>query len=307
MGFLVIPFLIALQGCENKVNLENHGFPYVLTYDVSDIDSTGVTMKGEILYEDPTEIIQSGFIWYSDRSPELDNRGVRTDFYFLLDDPQTTGRFESRISYDIENGATVYARAFAKTRTHTVYGNIVNFNAEGCLKHEIESITPDHGSDYSKIIIEGSNLSTNRERINLKIGDRTVYIDSVNHDIIVASVPILLPVGDHPVSVQIDDYTVIANQQFAVLAPVITSVSPSEGAFGTIITITGQYFGISTFRVRVLIGGFPAVRISVKDDTIIVMTPYEGSTGEVDLIVDITGKMTTYGEPFTVLASQPNQ
>jgi hypothetical protein len=302
---LIIPLI--LQGCQEKLNLGNHDFPYVFTYDVSDIDSTGVTMRGEILYDHNSEIIQSGFIWYSDRYPSLDNTGIRSDFYYLLDDPETTGPFESRISYDIENGVTVYARAFAKTKTYTVYGNIVNFNAEGCLKHEIESVTPEQGSDYSKFVIEGDNLSTNSERIKLKIGSRNAYIDSLYHNIIVARVPILLPVGDHPVTVEIDDYTVTANRQFSVLAPVIESVSPSEGAFGTTITITGQYFGISTYKVRVLIGGLPAGLISVTDDTIIAETPLQGSMGEVDLTVDITGKMTTFGEPFTVLASQPNQ
>lgn len=299
--FLIIILLIILQGCQEKVNLGNHDFPYVFTYDVTEIDSTGVTMRGEISYDDNSEIIQSGFIWYSDRYPSLDNTGIRSDFYYLLDDPETTGPFESRISYDIENGVTITARAFAKTERFTIYGEKVHFKGEGCLKPEIESVTPDQGTDYSNFVLKGSNLSTNPGRIKLKIGGRNAYIESLYHNIIVARVPILLPAGDHPVTVEIDDYTVIANRQFSVLAPVIESVSPSEGAFGTTITISGQYFGISTYKVRVLIGGFPARLISVTDDTIIAETPFQGSPGEVDLTVDITGKMSTFGEPFTVL------
>lgn len=300
---IIIILLIILQGCQEKLNLGNHDFPYVFTYDVSDIDSTGVTMRGEILYDDNSEIIQSGFVWYSDRYPSLDNTGIRSDFHYLLDDPKTTGPFESRISYDIENGVTVTARAFAKTERYTIYGEKVQFKGEGCLKHKIESVTPDHGSDYTKIVIAGSNLSTNPGRIKLKIGSRNAYIESLYHNNIVARVPILLPAGDHPVTVEIDGYTVIANRQFSVLAPVIESVFPSEGAYGTTITIKGQFFGISTYKVRVLIGGLRAGLISVTDDTIIAETPLQGSTGEVDLTVDITGKMTTFGEPFTVLAA----
>lgn len=291
---------ITLQGCENNLDLGNHDFPYVLTYDATDIDSTGATMRGEIFFDDNKEIMQSGFAWYFSNKPPPDKGVIREDFTYALDDSQITGPFESRISYDIKDGVTVYARAFAKTKSFTVYGNVISFEGQGCLKHKIESITPDQGSDLCKIVIKGSNISSNRDRVKLKIGDRYVYINSVIHNTIFATVPVFLTVGDHPVSIQIDDFTVIADQQFTVLAPVITSVSPLEGYYGTTITLTGQNFSSSTYGTRVLIGSLPAKLIRMKEDTIIAQTPFWGPTGERNIEVDISGKLTTFGEPFTV-------
>src|SRR5229473_7929751 len=86
-------------------------------------------------------------------------------------------------------------------------------------------------------------------------------------------------------------------------APTITSLSPTSGAVGTSVTITGTNFGSSVGSSTVTFNGTPATTISNWSATsIIVPVPAGATTGPVVVIV---GGVSSNGVAFTVIPT-PN-
>lgn len=83
-----------------------------------------------------------------------------------------------------------------------------------------------------------------------------------------------------------------------VVAPVITSISPTTGPGTTKVTIYGTEFGTTTTAGMVTLNGDTVSIISVSPDSIVVTIPYGSSTGPVK--VNING-VTATGPTFTYI------
>jgi serine/threonine protein kinase, bacterial len=83
----------------------------------------------------------------------------------------------------------------------------------------------------------------------------------------------------------------------------ITTISPTEGPYGTVVTITGKGFGTSTTDNTVLIHGVQAVIINAINTTLHVKVPKGAGSGAVTVKVNgqsANGPLFTYDLSYTV-------
>lgn len=291
---IILLFCISL-GCEKETELDSKYYPYVITYNAKNIDNTGVTLKGEILYSNRDEIIQYGFVWSKDGVPTLNN------YIYTFEDSNFVGSFFKHITFDLPQDENINARAFAKTESYIVYGNTITFNSKGSSMPEIESFLPNTGTDGETIIINGMNFSSSKERVKLTIGNKVAVIDSITPNKIITRLPCYLDAGEHKISIEIDDKTSFFENSFTVQGPIIKSFSPLSGFDGTTVAIIGEYFSKIENGTVVTFGDIPTEIIKSTDDTIILISPVTEYVGKVKINIDVTNKKATSVENYEIL------
>jgi hypothetical protein len=221
---------ILLWRCQKDLEIQPKEFPFVITNDATQIDSTGVTFNAKILDFGKEEIIDFGFTWKSERGKyicSLKESGNIKDFSF-------------RISSDLNNGEGVGYRAFVKTRTNTVYANTINFVSKGSKKPVIKDFYPKEGYDSTKVTIIGSDFSYNPGNNHVTINGLNVELVQSSNDTLVVILPETNINGVAEIMVQVGENKVVANEKFHITGPVITGISINEGYSGDFIIITGN-------------------------------------------------------------------
>jgi RHS repeat-associated protein len=88
----------------------------------------------------------------------------------------------------------------------------------------------------------------------------------------------------------------------AIATPVITSLTPSSGASGTSVTISGSNFGNSQGTSSVTFGGVQAVPAPWTATSIVAPVPTGLPPGVVSVVVNVPGAGSSNSLPFTVIA-----
>ncbi|MBI2787327.1 MAG: IPT/TIG domain-containing protein, partial [Elusimicrobia bacterium] len=156
---------------------------------------------------------------------------------------------------------------------------------------EVASLTPSSAPIGAPFTITGTSFgayagANTRVKFNGVVAPLSVWNDTT----ITGTVPGTLSPGDAEVIVERAagaGLVVSATQAFYVLAPAISTVSPSFGPVGTVVTVTGAGFGpYSGTLTRLLVGG-ATVPLSVWNDTTIRWTvPSSLGDGEYPVVVE---------------------
>ncbi len=160
----------------------------------------------------------------------------------------------------------------------------------GPCQSTITGITPNQGCIVggTQITINGTYLgSTSAVTVG---GAPASSFTVVNQNMVQAMVP-AGNLGPANITVTTAAGSIPSPQQFTYMPASVTSIVPNQGlaAGGTLITITGQYLGLTT---GVTIGGAPATGITVVNaNTVTAVTP-AGSLGNADVVIT-GGKGTT--------------
>jgi IPT/TIG domain/Bacterial Ig-like domain (group 2)/Beta-propeller repeat/Galactose oxidase, central domain len=162
----------------------------------------------------------------------------------------------------------------------------------------ISSLSPLSGPNGAQITINGLNFGSSQGSSTVTFGTDTAPIVSWSDTAIVAQVPAFAPIGFLQVTVT----TLLEasnSEPFTVTNPhpVISSLSPTSGAPGTLVTITGSQFG-STQGQSVNFNGVSAPISSWSDTSITVHVPAGATTGNVT--VTSGTNLTSNGVNFTV-------
>jgi len=107
------------------------------------------------------------------------------------------------------------------------------------------------------------------------------------------------PSGD-PTHFPTGSFQLDTSTLWSVTAPYILSLTPNNGAIGTVITIAGMNFGTAQSTSTVTINGTVVAPLSWDTGTIIVAVPTGVTTGNVVVTV---GGTASNGVPFTVNGS----
>jgi len=285
---------ILLWRCQKDLEIQPKEFPFAITNDATEINSTGVTFNAQILDFGKEEIIDFGFTWKSERG----------EYICSLKESGNIKDFSFRISSDLNNGEGVGYRAFVKTRKNTVYANTINFVSKGSKKPVIKDFYPKEGYDSTKVTIIGSNFSYNPENNHVTINGLNVELVQSSNDTIVFILPETNINGVAEILVQVGENKVVANEKFHLAGPVITGISVNESYAGDTITIFGSNF-IEKDKTTELFWGLSKMWIiDISDTKIVAFTPLteEHFSDPQDYInVFINSKKASSPEKLTIL------
>ncbi|CAD5273436.1 MULTISPECIES: IPT/TIG domain-containing protein [unclassified Imperialibacter] len=178
----------------------------------------------------------------------------------------------------------------------TVHQLSTNSAEEFIVPPIIESFTPKNGTIGSTIEINGSGFSPDPSKNIVMFNGVAATVSSSTAKSILVVVPELAATGK--ITVTVSNHTVISPEDFAVL-PMISTFSPSVGAVGATVTITGSGFSISPTGNSVNINGVPAIVTQVSATMITFKIPETATSGQITVTTE--GNATTSTAVFEVV------
>lgn len=161
----------------------------------------------------------------------------------------------------------------------------------------ITGISPGSGNWGSDLIISGHNFNTNYSSVYFGgTGYSTYSYDSTTYKI---KVPSYLTPGTYKISLYTGASYVQSPADFTILAPTLTSLSPTSGGIGTAVVITGDGFGTGN-TVSVKFGSQSAAIVVVNNNQINALVPSGLSSGNWLVTVTINNYTITKSLNFTI-------
>jgi IPT/TIG domain-containing protein/VCBS repeat protein len=160
----------------------------------------------------------------------------------------------------------------------------------------LTSLSPTSGAVGTVVTIAGSNFGSTKGTSSVTFNGTVATPTSWSATSIVAPVPSGATTGSVVVTVG----GVASNgQTFTVTSttPSVTTLSPTSGAVGTAVTITGSNFGSTKGTSSVTFNGTVATPTSWSATSIVAPVPSGATTGNVVVTV---GGVASNGQPFTV-------
>ena len=158
-----------------------------------------------------------------------------------------------------------------------VPSNSFNFT----LAPGITSLNPTSGGPGTPVTITGTGLGSTQGTSTVTFSGVVAAPTSWSSSSIVVPVPVGAPTG--PVVVTVGGVS-SAGAAFAV-GPTISSLSPSSGVAGTVVTVTGSNFGLNQGSSSITFGGVGAIPTSWGPSRIVVPVPAAATTGGVVVTV----------------------
>jgi hypothetical protein len=162
----------------------------------------------------------------------------------------------------------------------------------------VTSLTPTSGAVGASVTIAGSNFGATQGSSTVRFNGTTAIVTSWSATSVAVTVPTAATTGNVVVHASGVDSNGV---NFTVLpTPNITSLSPTSGAVGALVTITGTNFGSSQGTSTVKFNGTTATATSWSATSVVVTVPSGATTGSV--VVTVSG-VASNGLSFTVVAA----
>ena len=182
-------------------------------------------------------------------------------------------RVSNIYSYTSYINVTVPSTLTAGDYTVSVSNGVDTVIIPGKLKVVVPSITgisPTSGYVGTDLTISGHNLNTNSYYVYFNTSIYSAYsYDTSTYKI---KVPSLTP-GTYKILLSGVTGQIQSPTDFTVLAPTLTSITPTNGTVGTAVIITGDGFGTSTSNVSVKFGSINASVSAVSNTQINATVP----------------------------------
>jgi hypothetical protein len=208
-GSFCFSVLIVLVSCIEEHEQHVLDYPTVVTKDAK-VSTEGVTFEAELLYF-RGDVLEKGFIWSSKGSPTLTDQRVVVE--------GVDRKFQATIKSGLAIAETYYMRAYAKTNTHTVYGDSIGFVSKGGAAPVIGDFSPKFGSIGSEITVTGQNLDYEPDAIKVRIGDIDMVVKSVNETEIVFKIPQVNKAAKAPITIEAPQLQVSSSAEFDLYYP----------------------------------------------------------------------------------------
>jgi hypothetical protein len=300
---------LALLTCQKREELPSREYPRLITLPVADIEpGSGVTLRGELLTNGGSPVIEYGFVWSSPQDqPVLTGRFERISVLNAL----PLGPFEGRADFGHLDGNVYNVRAYVRTADYTVYGNTLQFTSRGCSAPVVQSFSPRTASWGDTVVIRGERFSALRERLKVyfvmpNYGWMEAPVVRSTPREVACTVPTSLSQQFKNIKIQVDAYgrSGTSTDEFILDSskPVVTSFSPESGTFGDRLTLKGSGFAGVAYLNRVSIGGQDAKVLEATKTQLLVEVP-AGVTQRTNQVTVQLGYSTGSGEPASVAPS----
>ncbi len=169
----------------------------------------------------------------------------------------------------------------------------------------VTSFTPTSGTPGTSVTITGTNFSTTASSNIVKFNNVTAVVTGTpTATSLVAIVPSVATTGT--VSVEVSGLSGTSSGSFTVNPlPTITSFTPTSGAIGTTVTITGTNFSTTVANNQVFFGGVKATVSSATATSLVVTVPNGASSAPVSVVIANTriNSATIFNLTFTNTAT----
>jgi IPT/TIG domain len=141
----------------------------------------------------------------------------------------------------------------------------------------VTRMEPLYGLPGTEIKIWGTGFKSDPSAHTLIIGNKSVKIDRLENGALIFKIPEDAPDGQVVLRLEVKDRgaSMIAMPLTIMHSPMITDFSPKRGPAGTVVTITGNYFGTNVNHIRVMMGT-QIVQASAVTPTMIRLTIPQG-------------------------------
>lgn len=283
---LFIPLLQLLYGCAREKDFpEVRNYPVIRTLEVIP-DSTGTTIRGEIVSLGNEPVTEYGFEYNALSNNKMVSRKV-------VGTTATTGEYEARLTDYLVKGYTYRIQAYAKHGQNITYGTVLPFKSQSTAVPVIHSFNPKAAEDNRAVTIYGKNFGEDRSLVKVTIGDAQAIVISAHRDSVIIRTPTVSYSGNFPVTLTVHGQRATAAEQFEIIGPEITHLSESKGMPGDELIIYGKYLSYSGWGPYIYIGGKSATIISQTDTEIKVKVP--------------TGTSDIYDQALTVSVNRGNK
>ena len=147
----------------------------------------------------------------------------------------------------------------------------------------ISSISPLSDTIGARIVITGSNFSTNRADDIVKLNEEVAEVVSATATQLTIIVPVSAYSGK--ITVTVNGQSVTSSDVFTVPGFSITGFSPSVIGIGYPLTITGTSFSADAATNKVTINGVPATVSFATNNLLTAIVPMGATTGQIGMTV----------------------
>lgn len=206
--------------------------------------------------------------------------------------------------YDADSRLIGVLNASGNT-TRYVYddiGNLVRTDSLPSSQLVILGFSPEHGAPGVPITVWGQGFSTTAASDALSFNGTAAVVTSATAHQLQATVPSGATTG--PISVTVGGTTATSLNNFTVddtgVAPTLTSVSPTIGAAGTVVTLTGTHLDPTPGATTVTLNSVPLVPTTLSDTSITFTTPAYLGSGR--FVVTTPYGQASAGTDYTTIA-----
>ena len=162
----------------------------------------------------------------------------------------------------------------------------------------ISSFSPLSGGTGKEVILKG--VFGLNQSYEVSFGTVLTYATAESATTMRVYVPSGANAGNVKISIKSGSQRAEASDDFEVLAPSITSFSPTSGVPGTVVTIKGNGFNTNSYYNSVSFGTIATTIISASDSQITVLVPSNTSLGAMKITVVSNGQTIVSPSNFTV-------
>lgn len=290
----ILLLILSLTCCENDEFPYSGKYPLLITKEVCDNNSTGVTLSAQVLSSGSEKIIDYGFILSYDNKESFISIVNHSDFV----------DFKLRIKTGLEKQKKYAYRAYVQTNKHKVLSNVVNFISMGSAAPRIIEFSPDEGFDSTVITIRGDDFGFFSDELKAFVNGIESPIEYFSNDTLLIRVPQMGYSGNASISIKSGSSKVIADKQFKIIGPIIESISAATGYSGSYLTLSGKYLTNNSTNLKVWFGDNSA-EITNKSESridLIVPIPYSDLLNEHLLSIRLENglKSVTYQDKFLI-------
>jgi hypothetical protein len=295
LNVLFIGICIFLSNCEEEKPVP-HDYPRVKTLPVSNITEEGAVFSADLYELGTGTITEYGFEWgITAKTTNVFDNKIKLNY---LDGSEL-------LSYDVRCGLysdTLYSvRAFIATEKYLVHGNIVSFRSSGSNPPIIVSFLPKEGTWGDTIKIKGRYFSEAIKNIQVSLGSFNSTIISNNDTTIICIVPDNIPDKTVPILVTVTGKQTQSKDSFYLISPFIESISPQQGTFDDLVTITGKDFSPIVGKNEVKFNNIPAQVIQASKTMVIVKVPREIRNKVNNITISVNLQLSNSNILFNIL------
>lgn len=209
--FLLV--VIFIQACQQEAEIQPKEYPFIISEEVKDIDSRGVTLNAEILNRGTEIITDLGFAIRNNEDPSIEGRIVS------LKKNLNSSKLHARIENDLLKNNEYSVRAYVQTENTTVYSNAVSFQSEGCQPPEIFEFDPQFSKPGVPITIAGNQFSELRSNNNILFGAKQAEVIYSTIDTLIVLAPSTTKNQITNISVEVADQNAVSSTNFDLRSP----------------------------------------------------------------------------------------
>ncbi|MEO0331322.1 MAG: IPT/TIG domain-containing protein [Bacteroidota bacterium] len=192
--YLLVLITLTLTNCEKE---EPVIIPELEIGVATDIINNTATLQAQILEQGTEEVLEYGFLWKADDSPDLSDPASQK---VVLSGKFEEGPISTSIT-KLEPGTTYYYQAYARTSANSYSSSFASFNTLG---PQITGMSPMEGIKGTEVTLTGQYFSNNIDQVTVFVEGEPARVTEASETHITFIMPAMNP-GSIAVSISVNE------------------------------------------------------------------------------------------------------